>query len=667
MIRKHRCPVLVALLAVSAGAVCGPRAASATYISSDERIEASAQVSTQGTGFHDEFGNIEYVQQRNEVKLGFRYFLVPTDQDLLFMHRPRLSILWRGRYDSVFDSRAKYRNLGYDRMDFRFPEGQLPRELFFDFDLTAPLDFLSFRFGKQQVVWGEADLFRSLDIINPLRLDQNGLVGENFDDYREPLWIFKGLASIGEIPYFSSNTAVEFFYSPNGRPLTNRAVVGEAFRIGVDQNFSSTGGFDPTLTRPNSTEFSRIRHPWEISRVGEHRTDAPNYADQGADQTTCADLLGCGDFVYQIHDDMPRKLFDFDASMVGVRMLGQTYGGIDFTLNYVYKRTEVPGTALAVNDIFDANRPAAPGSGPLGINARLDKLATAALAELTPDMDGNGVPDGRDELIRQCIFEQVPGVVVLAGLHGPHRFPQGASPTGTAQPGGTYSNPFTGCEDVQFWYPWQHVIGVTGTYNDFSNTGAIFRFEGSFASKEPRTNQPPLAADRAGQFPTRYDFESHLKRNTQVIRTMIGFDYLRTIWSQPPLWLRRTPILGSLFYDQWFFTFQFFNEYHSHADRLVGLLDSTTDRMQHFNPVLTYVMTGFFDKNRLRPFIAVGYDVNAEFPVLWTQFEYFLTPKLALRLANIEYMGSRNAESFLFLHKYADRDTVFARLTYFIL
>jgi hypothetical protein len=236
-----------------------------------------------------------------------------------------------------------------------------------------------------------------------------------------------------------------------------------------------------------------------------------------------------------------------------------------------------------------------------------------------------------------------------------------------SDPAAYYSNPFTGCESVQFWYPWQHVIGGTATYNDVDHTGAIFRLEVSFATKEPRTGQPPLAQDRAGQFPTKWDFDSHLKRNTQVLRTMIGFDYLRSIWSHPPLWVRQTPLLGSMLYDQWFFTFQFFDEYYSHADHMWGLLDAPNDRMQHFNPVLTYVMTGFFMNDKLRPFIAAGYDVNAKFPVFWTQFEYYLTPKLSIRIADIEYVGSRNAESFLFLHKYADRDTLFARLTYFLL
>jgi hypothetical protein len=43
------------------------------------------------------------------------------------------------------------------------------------------------RLGKQPIVWGESDLFRSIDIVNPLRIDQNGVVGEAFEDFRTPI------------------------------------------------------------------------------------------------------------------------------------------------------------------------------------------------------------------------------------------------------------------------------------------------------------------------------------------------------------------------------------------------------------------------------------------------------------------------------------------------
>ena len=155
---------------------------------------------------------------------------------------------------AAFNARDESRMRSLDRDDVTF---------------QAPIDWMSFRIGKQQVVWGEADLFRSLDVINPLRLDQNGLIGEDFDDYREPLWIAKGLFRMSDLlgDLVHANTFVEAFYSPNWRPLTHRAIVGEGFRKGIDRNNTLDG-----LSYPTYLPFRQVRHPWEISRVGEFRT-----------------------------------------------------------------------------------------------------------------------------------------------------------------------------------------------------------------------------------------------------------------------------------------------------------------------------------------------------------------------------------------------------------
>jgi hypothetical protein len=644
--------------AVLAAAAClglAAPAVEAAFISSDERIEAAAWLSTQNTAHHKSTDKIDWVQFRNEFRLDFRYYFMGSfataegvsDNRIYPFDRARISMLYRARYDAVFDIRDHYRELGYDRDDFRFPEGKYPRELFLDLSFQKPLDLLSFRIGRQQVVWGEADLFRSLDVINPLRLDQNGLIGEDFDDYREPLWIAKGLVRVGDVLSFvHSNSFVEFFYSPNWRPLTDRVIVGEGFRKGVDRNNTLDG-----ISYPTYLPFRQVRHPWEVSRVGEFRTDAPDYADLGSDPTTCADGLGCGDFVYLINNGVPTSTLSLDASMFGVRWFSNLFG-VEYTFNYIYKRSEVPGTALRVSDLFDPSI-ATDGS----FNARLDLLAEGAAAEATPDLNGNGVPDGREALINACIHEKQPKII-LSALHGPsHLYPNGPQ-----------DNIFTGCELVGFWYPWTHIIGFTGTYVDFDYTGFVWRLEQSYSTKEPRNHQPPLAGPRAGNFPTQDDFDTHIKRDTGVWRSMFGFDYLRTLYPRPPMWIRQTQ-LGSLLYDQWFFTFQFFNEYYAHVSNQIGLLDSVTDRMQHWNPILTYVMTGFFMKNKFRPFIAAGYDINADFPLTWVQGEYYIgqNNKMSLRLGWIGYYGSRNAESFLFLNKYADRDTLFARFTYYLI
>ncbi len=70
-----------------------------------------------------------------------------------------------------------------DRLDFI-------RELYID--ATLPLknggDW-SFRFGRQQVVWGRTDLFRVLDVINPVDFSRNNIYDE-LEDIRIPMGIF---------------------------------------------------------------------------------------------------------------------------------------------------------------------------------------------------------------------------------------------------------------------------------------------------------------------------------------------------------------------------------------------------------------------------------------------------------------------------------------------
>ncbi len=601
--------------------------ASATY--STDRMELQARIVTQQSFHHDGVRNLDWVQERNEFRFDLKYDLIPAGQPFLGLTRARINMLYRGRYDGVFDIRARYRQLGYARNDFRFPEGKTPREFFLDLEFRGFLRHLGARIGRQQVVWGEADLFRSLDVVNPLRLDQNELLGDDFADYRTPLWIAKFLYDIGSFGPFLENTGLEFFYSPNSRPITDRIVIGEAFRIGIDQN-NPVDGF----RRRNSLPFQQVRYPWEVTRIGPRKTDAQDFAEMGP-------LLGNSDFIYLIDDDFPKKVLSFEGSAAGVRFLGRIFGSIDFSLNYVFKRAEIPGTALHGRSLFD---PAIAQNG--FPNPRLDLLAQAAVAAASPDFDGNGISDGSDALIRRCIHQKEP-LFVLASIHGS-------------------GNPLSGCLSTKFWYPWTHIVGATLTYNDNDFTGAVFRMEQSVSTKEPRNGVPPLAGPRAGNFPTTRDFETNGMRDSMVWRSMVGFDYLRALgiraarsWPQP-----FRSLLGQ---DQWLLSLQFFDEYYSHARNQIGLLDSVTDRQQQFNPLFTFVATGFFVQQRLRPWISLGYDVNGKFPFAWLQAEYNIGKSWTVRAGDVIWMGSKNAETFLPFNKYADRDNLFVRITYYLL
>ena len=46
----------------------------------------------------------------------------------------------------------------------------------------------NFRVGRQQVVWGRTDLFRVLDVINPVDYSRHNIYDE-LEDIRIPMWM----------------------------------------------------------------------------------------------------------------------------------------------------------------------------------------------------------------------------------------------------------------------------------------------------------------------------------------------------------------------------------------------------------------------------------------------------------------------------------------------
>lgn len=85
--------------------------------------------------------------------------------------------------------------LDKDLNELRFAEvndrADFIRELYVDFDLNFDSGaVLSTRLGKQQVIWGRTDLFRVLDVINPVDFSRNNIYDE-LEDIRIPMWILK--------------------------------------------------------------------------------------------------------------------------------------------------------------------------------------------------------------------------------------------------------------------------------------------------------------------------------------------------------------------------------------------------------------------------------------------------------------------------------------------
>ncbi|MFT4564455.1 MAG: hypothetical protein ACI9BW_004218, partial [Gammaproteobacteria bacterium] len=113
-----------------------------------------------------EFSSAEFIQQRNTAQLeGKYYFLRDAVAFRSFNTGPleeaTLNVIARGVYDSIYDVRDSYddafssRDGTHGRYEYKL------REVFVDFILPP----FSLRVGRQQVVWGETDNFRALDVI----------------------------------------------------------------------------------------------------------------------------------------------------------------------------------------------------------------------------------------------------------------------------------------------------------------------------------------------------------------------------------------------------------------------------------------------------------------------------------------------------------------------
>ena len=80
------------------------------------------------------------------------------------------------------------------------------REFYVDIETT---DWLSFRLGRQQVVWGDINSYRLLDVVNPESTTWHFGPLESFEDTRVPLWSAKAMFEMKDIDHF-----VEFLWVP---------------------------------------------------------------------------------------------------------------------------------------------------------------------------------------------------------------------------------------------------------------------------------------------------------------------------------------------------------------------------------------------------------------------------------------------------------------------
>ena len=240
--------------------------------------------------FHTDGGqHFDWDQWRNEIFGWFIYDpLVDNGRlfgqmDVPLVQHAVLNARYRFRFDPVYLIRDHFGKIynNEERDNFVIPENGF-RDLFADFDFghVGP-GSLSLRVGNQQIVWGEADLFRSLDIINPLRIDQNTFAGEKFDEFRTPILALKGLYSIGNVGTWFSDVAIEPWYSPRFLNATSHLIAEGAFRLpsvherGCLDDNNNLIPFDIHRCSQARADGSRLFVPWRPAWIGHRRQQNP--------------------------------------------------------------------------------------------------------------------------------------------------------------------------------------------------------------------------------------------------------------------------------------------------------------------------------------------------------------------------------------------------------
>ncbi|MCE2486259.1 MAG: hypothetical protein J4F42_12145, partial [Desulfurellaceae bacterium] len=514
--------------------------------------------------------HFDWVQWRNEGFIWLTYdnfynrgkFFGKFEIPVPLVESASFSGRWRSRVDPVYVIRDHYKNL-YDEehtSNWLVPENGF-RDLYVDVDHgNIGPGKLYTRWGYQQIVWGESDLFRSIDIVNPLRIDQNFGVGEKFDEFRSPSLAVKALYDIGNIGTVISGAGLEAFYTPKFRYGTRDLVLEDGWRnqfqmrgcerdgVYYDWSMHDCGqvGSDGTIRmlpyRPAWLGSRRSDHPWSLQITGNNaRTDSADFlcetgarcaADVPGDRTSIIVNLPKGNSHHHSRGHW---------HAAGARFIGSTWFNLDFSLNWLY----VPFTFANANTVDD-------------------------FSQYGPDMDGDGMIDGttqeaagtfREGLLRCLSPSGKQGVGAngrtngnfFGGLHGTdllgydwgeRHVDENGLPTDEAKQAHAIRRNYTYCTNgFSHQRRYSHVIGFTLTYNDFDYTGAVFRFEQSYSTKEG-LNKRTLTShqDRPIDANSRARRRGRILNSAGVWRSMAGFDLIQSLMSYPGMgWTRNLP------------------------------------------------------------------------------------------------------------------------------
>jgi hypothetical protein len=382
--------------------------------------------------------------------------------------------------------------------------------------------------------------------------------------------------------------------------------------------------------------------------------------------------------------------------------------GFDFSLNYANIPIGVQGTfnfsefANIGNNVYgDADTAAQLGlNAPIGtfeegLRRCLNERGSQSNARNDPSQKPGG--SGATQLVGAD----------LNGYNHPDRFgPKGAlvadGPNrGDAKPGrhGAVRAPITLCAPANYNWARTNVIGFTSTYNDFDYTGAVFRLEQSFSTKE-HVRKLPAGTGRnvnlTGSVAAKnlaFSLDKDYHTYTGVWRSMVGFDLLKSVPS-----FRYIPFLHHSFADQaWFFTGQWLmkNQWNQLANPFCYVVDnagngltkqdakrlSREDGKRHYSNAqcrnyrwehlltLAAANQGLF-ASRVETRNAVVFEPRSQDMLLFSQWWWRNVmgyEQVELSVGVAWYPGSSLSQGWTGLYGFADRDQFWFEMTYYLL
>ncbi len=138
-----------------------------------------------------------------------------------------------------------------DENDAKFPEFNDRLDFLREFYISADKqldngDIFNVTFGKQQVVWGKTDLFRVLDVINPVDYSRHNIYDE-LEDIRIPQWMLTAEWRMGPNEVLDDSN-LQFVWNIDKFRPHNMGTCGQSYKM-VDAGcfFSSTLNLGPGI------------------------------------------------------------------------------------------------------------------------------------------------------------------------------------------------------------------------------------------------------------------------------------------------------------------------------------------------------------------------------------------------------------------------------------